>query len=128
MHRDFAVLLYKHLNNKLSEETVHEIIKESVEIERGFICEALPYALAGMNAELMHQYIKFVADHLSVSLGYNTIFGIANPFDWMQMISLNGKDNFFEKRVGEYKKANSMQYMDNGGDSKTRVFTQDEDF
>lgn len=102
LHTDFAVLLYSKLKNKLSEETVHKIIKQAVQIEQEFICEALPCKLIGMNSKLMSQYIEFVADRLSIQLGYNKIFFSTNPFDFMEMISLQGKTNFFEKRVGDY--------------------------
>ena len=102
LHTDFAVLLYSKLKNKLSEETVHKIIKQAVQIEQEFICEALPCKLIGMNSKLMSQYIEFVADRLSIQLGYNKIFFSPNPFDFMEMISLQGKTNFFEKRVGDY--------------------------
>ena len=88
--------------NKLTKEKIYEIIKESVKIEQEFICEALPCRLIGMNAKLMSQYIEFVADRLVVQLGYEKIYGSQNPFDFMEMISIEGKTNFFEKRVGEY--------------------------
>ena len=102
LHTEFAVLLYGKLQKKLSKAKVYEIIKESVEIEKEFICEALPCRLIGMNAKLMSQYIEFVADRLIVQLGYDKIYNAANPFDFMEMISIEGKTNFFEKRVGEY--------------------------
>ena len=106
MHTDFACLLYKKLENKLSEESVHQIIKDAVDIEKEFVCGALPVSLIGMNSNLMAQYIEFVADRLATSLGYSKIFKATNPFEWMDMISMQGKTNFFEKRVGEYQKAN----------------------
>lgn len=102
---DFAILLYQKLKNKLSESKVHEIIKDAVEAEKEFVGEALPVSLIGMNANLMKQYIEFVADRLVVSLGYNKIWNTINPFDWMEMISLEGKTNFFEKRTSEYQKS-----------------------
>jgi ribonucleoside-diphosphate reductase beta chain len=102
LHTEFAVLLYTKLRNKLTKEKIYEIIKESVKIEQEFICEALPCRLIGMNAKLMSQYIEFVADRLVVQLGYEKIYGSQNPFDFMEMISIEGKTNFFEKRVGEY--------------------------
>ena len=102
LHTEFAVLLYTKLNNRLSQDKIYEIIKEAVEIEQEFICEALPCRLIGMNSKLMTQYIEFVADRLVVQLGYEKIYGSQNPFDFMEMISIEGKTNFFEKRVGEY--------------------------
>ncbi len=102
MHTDFAVLLYKKLEKKPKKARVYELIKEAVEIEKEFICDALPCRLIGMNAELMKQYIEFVADRLVVQLGYDKIYNKSNPFDFMEMISLEGKTNFFEKRVGDY--------------------------
>jgi len=108
LHTDFACLLYSHFNNKLSEETVHQIIDEAVTIEKEFVSEALPVELIGMNANLMCQYIEFVADRLLYTLGYSKIYKATNPFEWMDMISMQGKTNFFEKRVGEYQKAGVM--------------------
>ena len=106
MHCDFACLLYNdHIVNKLPKKTIEKIILDAVEIEKEFICEALPVRLIGMNADLMSQYIEFVADRLLVELGNEKVFNVTNPFDFMDMISLQGKTNFFEKRVGEYQKA-----------------------
>lgn len=102
LHTEFAVLLYKKLIRKVKKARVVEIIKEAVAIEQEFICDALPCRLIGMNANLMSQYIEFVADRLIVQLGYDKIYNATNPFDWMEMISIEGKTNFFEKRVGEY--------------------------
>ena len=102
LHTEFAILLYSKLEKKLKKTKVHEIIKEAVDMEKEFITEALPCRLIGMNARLMKQYIEFVADRLSLQLGYNTIYNSKNPFDFMEMISIEGKTNFFEKRVGEY--------------------------
>jgi ribonucleotide reductase beta subunit family protein with ferritin-like domain len=102
MHTDFAVLLYSKLNKKAKKAKVHELFKEAVEIEKEFICEALPCKLIGMNSNLMRKYIEFVADRLLVQLGYPKLFNTSNPFDFMEMISLQGKTNFFEKRVGDY--------------------------
>jgi ribonucleotide reductase beta subunit family protein with ferritin-like domain len=102
LHTEFAVLLYSKLNNKMSEEEVQDIIKECVEIEKEFICEALPCRLIGMNAGLMTQYIEFVADRLVSQLGYKKIYGTSNPFDFMEMISIEKKGNFFETRISEY--------------------------
>ena len=106
MHCDFACLLYNdHIVNKLPKKTIEKIILDAVAIEKEFICEALPVRLIGMNADLMSQYIEFVADRLLVELGNEKVFNVTNPFDFMDMISLQGKTNFFEKRVGEYQKA-----------------------
>ena len=102
LHTEFAILLYNKLQKKLSKKKIHEIIKEAVEIENEFINDALPCRLIGMNSTLMSQYIKFVADRLSLQLGYGKIYDVSNPFDFMEMISIEGKTNFFEKRVGEY--------------------------
>jgi len=122
LHCDFACLLYSMLINKLPEERVHEIIRDAVTIEQEFVTDALPVDLIGMNAKLMSQYIEFVADRLLVSLGYNKIWNSTNPFDFMEMISLQGKTNFFEKRVGEYQKAGVLS------DKDKNVFSLDEDF
>jgi len=111
MHTDFAVLLYKR-EVPLSEDVIHSIVKEAVTIEKEFIVESLPCALIGMNSELMSQYIEFVADRLCVQLGYSKLFHSTNPFSWMEMISLEGKTNFFEKRVGEYSLANTSKSND----------------
>jgi ribonucleoside-diphosphate reductase subunit M2 len=102
LHTEFAVLLYKKLKHKLSEELVYSIISEAVQIEKNFITEALPCKLIGMNSELMKQYIEFVADRLLVQLGYNKLYNVSNPFSWMEMISLEGKGNFFERRISDY--------------------------
>ena len=102
MHTDFAVLLFSKLNTKPKRAKILEIFKDAVEIEKEFICEALPCRLIGMNSALMSQYIEFVADRLLVQLGYNKHYKSENPFDFMEMISLEGKTNFFEKRVGDY--------------------------
>jgi ribonucleotide reductase beta subunit family protein with ferritin-like domain len=106
LHCEFAVLLYNKLQKKIDKARIHEIIREAVEIETEFICQALPCKLIGMNAELMTQYIKFVADRLAVQLGYKKIYNVSNPFDFMDLISLEGKTNFFEKRVPDYALAN----------------------
>jgi len=102
LHTEFAVLLYNKLEKKLKTSKVMEIIEEAVSIEKEFICDALPCRLIGMNMELMSKYIEFVADRLSVQLGADKIFNTNNPFDWMEMISLEGKTNFFEKVVSDY--------------------------
>ena len=106
LHTEFAVLLYSKLIKPLAPKRVKDIIREAVEIETEFICEALPCRLVGMNSTTMSQYIRFVADRLSSQLGCGTIFGDSNPYDFMEMISVEGKTNFFEKRVGEYALAN----------------------
>jgi len=106
LHCEFAVLLYSKLIKKMDKARIHEIIKEAVEIETEFICEALPCKLIGMNAELMTQYIQFVADRLCIQLGYKKIYNAANCFSWMETISLQSKTNFFEKRVSDYALAN----------------------
>jgi len=106
LHCEFAVLLYSKLENKLKKARVHEIIKESVAIETEFICDALPCRLIGMNAELMTQYIQFVADRLCVQLGYDKIYNVTNSFPFMELISLESKTNFFEKRNDSYALAN----------------------
>ena len=102
MHTDFAVLLFSKLEKKPKKAKILEIFKDAVRIEKEFICEALPCKLIGMNAVLMSQYIEFVADRLLIQLGYNKYYNASNPFDFMEMISLEGKTNFFEKRVGDY--------------------------
>jgi ribonucleoside-diphosphate reductase beta chain len=122
MHMEFAVLLYNdHLKNKLPKEEVQKIITRAVEIEKEFIIESLPVKLIGMNADLMSQYIEFVADRLLTELGNEKVYNATNPFDFMDMISLQGKTNFFEKRVGEYQKAGVLN-QDN------QTFSLDEDF
>ena len=105
MHTDLAVMLFKKLSKRTPKKKVYEIINEAVEIEKEFICSALPCKLIGMNAKLMSQYIEFVADRLVQQLGFPKIFDVTCPFDFMEMISLEGKTNFFEKRVSEYQKA-----------------------
>mgnify|MGYP001067852791 FL=1 len=112
LHTEFAVLLYSKLTNKLKKSKVYEIIKDAVEIETEFICDALPCRLIGMNSSLMTQYIQFVADRLCVQLGYDKIYNVANSFDFMELISLEGKTNFFERRVGEYGLANKTKSED----------------
>lgn len=105
LHCDFACLLYSKLINQLPEERVNEIICNAVDIEKEFVQDALPVELIGMNSKLMCQYIEFCADRLLAALGCNRHYNTANPFEWMEMISLQGKTNFFEKRVGEYAKS-----------------------
>jgi ribonucleoside-diphosphate reductase beta chain len=124
LHCDFACLLYNdHLINKLPVETVQEIIKDAVNIEKEFVTDALPVKLIGMNADLMCQYIEFVADRLLVELNCPKVYNSTNPFDFMEMISLQGKTNFFEKRVAEYQKAGVMN-----NEKEKPKFTLDEDF
>ncbi|WP_425392834.1 ribonucleoside-diphosphate reductase small subunit [Ekhidna sp.] len=124
LHCDFACLLYNnHVKNQLPKETVQEIIKDAVTIEKEFVTDALPVKLIGMNSDLMCQYIEFVADRLLDELGCDKVYNSTNPFDFMEMISLQGKTNFFEKRVGEYQKAGVMD-----GDSGKSKFSLDEDF
>ena len=102
LHTEFAILLYRKLQKQINKNRIYEIIKEAVEIEKEFICEALPCRLIGMNSSLMSQYIEFVADRLSLQLGYDKIYNTANPFEFMELISVESKTNFFEKRVSEY--------------------------
>lgn len=122
LHCEFACLLYGMLKNKLPQDQVHAIIGDAVEIEKEFITEALPADLIGMNSRLMKQYIEFVADRWLAELGYAKLFNSSNPFDFMEMISLQGKTNFFEKRVGDYQKAGVR------ADKATQTFSLDEDF
>lgn len=142
LHCDFACLMYSHLKNKPSQEAVHHIIRDAVGIEQEFLCDALPVALIGMNNRLMAQYIEFVADRLLVALqvpkvGHllvpapyvyycvlrvTQVYNVENPFDFMENISLEGKTNFFEKRVGEYQKSGVMSAKEE------HVFTLDADF
>ncbi|MED6155369.1 Ribonucleoside-diphosphate reductase small chain A [Stylosanthes scabra] len=126
LHCDFACLLYSLLQKQLDSEQVHKLVDDAVEIETEFVCDALPCALIGMNSKLMSQYIKFVADRLLVALGYQKKYNVDNPFDWMEFISLQGKTNFFERRVGDYQKASVMSSLEDGG--KNFVFKTDEDF
>jgi ribonucleotide reductase beta subunit family protein with ferritin-like domain len=122
MHCDFACLLYRKLVNQLSDERITEIVTNAVEIEKEFVTDALPVELIGMNSTLMQQYIEFVADRLLGELGVPKYYNTANPFDFMEMISLQGKTNFFEKRVGEYAKAGV------GVSAEDQVFDLDCDF
>ena len=123
LHCEFACLLYNMLQNKLSKEAATAIITDAVEIEKEFITEALPVNLIGMNAKLMAQYIEFVADRWLGELGYDKVYNATNPFDFMEMISLQGKTNFFEKRVGDYQKSGVLNAT---ADSKS--FSLDDDF
>ena len=123
MHCDFACLLYNdHVQHKLSAETVTGIITDAVAIEKEFVSDALPVNLIGMNADLMCQYIEFVADRLLEALHLDKVYRVDNPFPWMDLISLQGKTNFFEKRVGDYQKSGVLAGRDK------QVFTLDEDF
>jgi len=122
LHTLFAVALYGTLGKPLSPGVIQDIIKEAVAIEQEFITEALPCSLIGMNAKLMKQYIEFVADRLLVQLGCEKVYKVTNPFDFMEMISIQGKTNFFEKRVGEYQKAGVLAGKEN------QTFSLDEDF
>ncbi len=123
LHCDFACLLYNnHVINKLSKDQVRQIIVDAVEIEKDFILDALPVKLIGMNSDLMSQYIEFVADRLLQELGNEKVYNATNPFDFMDMISIQGKTNFFEKRVGEYQKAGVLD------GKNSQDFTMDEDF
>nr|XP_046147203.1 ribonucleoside-diphosphate reductase subunit M2 [Oncorhynchus gorbuscha] len=108
LHCDFACLMFKHLVHKPSKETVTKLIRNAVEIEQEFLTKALPVKLIGMNCDLMTQYIEFVADRLMLELGFDKIYRVENPFDFMENISLEGKTNFFEKRVGEYQRMGVM--------------------
>jgi len=120
LHCEFAVLLYSKMMNKVKKSRVHEIIREAVEIENEFICEALPCRLIGMNSMLMNQYIQFCADRLCVQLGYEKIYNVSNPFDFMELISLEGKVNFFERLNDSYALANKNK--------DENVFEFNEDF
>ena len=122
MHCDFACLLYSMLEHKLDPKEVAAIITEAVSYEKEFVTDALPVSLIGMNAELMTQYIEFVADRLLMSLGNEKVYGTANPFSWMDMISIQGKTNFFEKRVGDYQKAGVMTKREE------QIFSMEADF
>ncbi len=122
LHCDFACLLYSQLQFQLPKEKVTAIITNAVEIEKEFVSDALPVRLIGMNADMMCQYIEFVADRLLVALGCDKTYNTPNPFDFMELISLQGKTNFFEKRVAEYQKSGVM------GKKEDNVFKLDEDF
>ena len=122
LHCEFACLLYSMLQNKLSEEAVQSIIGDAVRIEKEFVEESLPVSLIGMNAKLMQQYIEFVADRWLSELGYTPLYNAQNPFDFMELISLQGKTNFFEKRVGDYQKSGVL------GTRETQAFSLEEDF
>ena len=124
LHCDFACLLYNQLVNKLPIERVTEVITNAVAIEKEFVSDALPVRLIGMNADMMCQYIEFCADRLLVALNCPKFYNASNPFPFMEMQSLQGKTNFFEKRVAEYQKAGVM----NKNNESNNVFKLDEDF
>jgi len=118
LHTDFACLLYSYLENKLSKERIYEIICDAVTIEKEFVCSALPVELIGMNSTLMCEYIEVVADRLVYQLGYPKIYNSKNPFEWMDMISIQGKTDFFAKRVSDYQKAGVMEKCKDNGKGK----------
>ncbi|WP_411823508.1 ribonucleotide-diphosphate reductase subunit beta [Leptospira sp. 'Mane'] len=122
LHCQFACLLYQMIKNKPTAERVYQIFGDAVAIEKEFITESLPVDLIGMNAKLMQQYIEFVADRWLIELGYEKLFYAVNPFDFMELISLEGKTNFFEKRVGDYQKAGVLTAKE------SNAFSLDEDF
>jgi len=122
LHCDFACLLYSKIVHRLPRARILEIITSAVEIEKDFVTNSIPVELIGMNAKTMCQYVEFCADRLIAALGYEKHYGTSNPFDWMTLISLQGKTNFFEKRVGEYSKANV------GATEAEKAFSLDEDF
>jgi len=125
LHCDFACLLYSKLLNPLSQKMIYSIISEAVSFEKEFVTASLPVELIGMNSKLMSQYIEFVADRLLYALGYPKMYGTGNPFDWMELISLEGKTNIFERRVAEYQKAGvAMSVKQEEGDD----FVLDADF
>ncbi|KAL1410236.1 Ribonucleotide-diphosphate reductase (RNR), small subunit [Vanrija albida] len=137
MHTDFACLLYQHLKHRCSQTEVHAIVREALAIEKEFLTDALPCRLIGINSESMCQYMEFVADRLVVALGYDKIYHATNPFDWMELISLQGKTNFFESRVSAYQLANVSRSAtphqnrsdnDEEGNLQRRVFRTDADF
>ncbi|KAJ7742506.1 ribonucleotide reductase small subunit [Mycena maculata] len=128
MHTDFACLLFTHLKRRPHPDTVRRVITEAVSIEQEFLTVALPVGLIGMNSKLMCQYIEFVADRLLVALGNDKVYNSANPFDFMDMISLQGKTNFFEKRVSDYSKANMSSSGNNSAQTSAKAFVTDEDF
>jgi len=128
LHCSFACQLYSKLDRKISEKDIHLLIGEAVGVEKEFVCDALPVSLIGMNKSLMAQYIEFVADRLLRDLGYRSLYGSKNPFDWMDMISLEGKTNFFEKRVGEYQKSGVMASLDKPSGGKIGGFNLEAEF
>ena len=125
LHCSFACQLYSKLKNKLTQDQINKIIGEAVEVEKSFICDALPVSLIGMNSSLMGQYVEFVADQMLTDLGYEPLYHSKNPFDWMDMISLEGKTNFFEKRVSEYAKSGVMANMEDSSSDGSLDFDAD---
>lgn len=128
LHCDFACLMYKHLVHKPSQETIHDIIKDAVNIEVEFLTDALPVSLIGMNKNLMKQYIQFVADRLLLELQCDKVWNVSNPFDFMENLSLEGKSNFFEKRVAEYQKLGVSQSPNSSAEQSGHNFSLDEEF
>src|SRR6478735_7792395 len=129
LHTDFACMLYKdYIVNKPSESRIRELITEAVAFECEFITEALPVSLIGMNADMMKEYIKFCADRLMRQLGYSQIYNAKNPFDWMELISMQGKTNFFERKVSEYQKAGVVNGTKEGAAGSQFAFSTDMDF
>ena len=132
MHCEFACTLYSMLENRLTDAELHAIVGEAVAFEKEFVCDALPVSLIGMNSGLMSQYIEFCADRLLVALDAPKLYNATNPFDWMELISLQGKTNFFERRVSEYQKAGVMSSVTKNNSSDdimtTNEFSLDEDF
>ena len=127
--RALACLLYSMLKHPLDPARLQEIVKDAVDIEKEFVCDALSCALVGMNADLMSEYIEFVADRLMTQLGVEKVWNTPNPFEWMEMISLQGKANFFEHRVDQYQKANVMTSVQGKCDGfENYVFRTDLDF
>jgi ribonucleotide reductase beta subunit family protein with ferritin-like domain len=122
LHVEMAVLIYKHIQNKLDAATIYKIVSEAVQMEKEFIIESIPCAMIGMNADLMSQYIEYVADRLVVQLGYEKIYNTANPFVFMELISMENKTNFFEERVSSYSKAGV------GRSREDMTFSLDADF
>jgi ribonucleoside-diphosphate reductase beta chain len=120
LHCEFATLLYTKIQNRISQKQIHNMIRGAVDIEKEFVCDSIPVRLLGMNADAMCQYIEFVADRLLLQLGYEKFYKSENPFDWMELISLRPKSNFFEVRVGEYVKSNVSE--------KTEQFEISDDF
>eukprot|EP00166_Cyanidium_caldarium_P005893 ctg_751.g300 len=126
MHCEFACCMFQHLQHQPPEWIVQSIVADAVEHEKEFVCDALPVNLIGMNCRLMQRYIEFVADRLLMMLGLEPMYRVANPFDWMELISLNGKTNFFERRVGEYQKAGVL--ANNGDTAEENHFRLDVEF
>lgn len=128
LHTDFACVLFKYLTNPATYEEVKEVICSAVEIEKKFMIDAIPCALIGMNSALMNQYIEFVADRLFVALGFEKVYNASNPFEFMDLISIQGKTNFFERKVGEYRKSGVRVKVDNDEDPGALVFDTNDNF